>query len=33
MDFESICRLPAGVYMLRVTMEDGSVYSDKVVKE
>ena len=25
--------LPAGVYTLRVTMEDGSVYSDKVVKE
>ena len=33
--FESIdlSRLPAGTYMLRVTTEDGSVYSDKVVKE
>ena len=33
--FENIdlSRLPAGVYTLRVTMEDGSVYSDKVVKE
>ena len=28
-----LSRLPAGVYMLRVTMADGSVYSDKVVKE
>ena len=28
-----LSRLPAGVYTLRVTMEDGSVYSDKVVKE
>ena len=26
-------RLPAGAYMLRVTLEDGTVYSDKVVKE
>ena len=34
-NFESIdlSRLPAGVYTLRVTMEDGSVYSDKIVKE
>lgn len=28
-----LSRLPAGTYMLRITMEDGSVYSDKVVKE
>jgi hypothetical protein len=28
-----LSRLPAGVYTLRVTMEDGSVYSDKIVKE
>jgi hypothetical protein len=26
-------RLPAGTYMMRVTMEDGNSYSDKVVKE
>ena len=26
-------RLPAGAYMLRVTLEDGKVFSDKVVKE
>ena len=34
-NFENIdlSRLPAGTYTLRVTMEDGSVYSDKVVKE
>ena len=34
-NFESIdlSHLPAGVYTLRVTMEDGSVYSDKIVKE
>ena len=28
-----LSRLPAGTYMLRVTMEDGKTYSDKVVKE
>ncbi len=34
-DFGSIdmSRLPAGAYMLRVTLEDGKVFSDKVVKE
>ena len=34
-DFGSIdmSLLPAGAYMLRVTLEDGMVYSDKVVKE
>ena len=26
-------RLPAGTYMMRVTLEDGQAYSDKVVKE
>lgn len=26
-------RLPAGTYTLRVTMEDGKIYSDKMVKE
>ena len=26
-------QLPAGAYMLRVTLEDGKVFSDKVVKE
>jgi len=26
-------QLPAGTYTLRVTMEDGQVFSDKVVKE
>ena len=26
-------RLPAGSYMMRVTLEDGTVFSDKVVKE
>ena len=33
--FESIdmSQLPAGTYTLRVTMEDGKAYSDKVVKE
>ena len=33
--FESVdmSRLPAGAYMLRVTLEDGKVFSDKVVKE
>lgn len=33
--FESIdmSQLPAGTYTLRVTMEDGKTYSDKVVKE
>ena len=33
--FESInmSQLPAGTYMMRVTMEDGTAYSDKVVKE
>jgi hypothetical protein len=33
--FESIdmSQLPAGTYTLRVTLEDGSAYSDKVVKE
>ena len=33
--FESIDmgQLPAGTYMMRVTMEDGKTYSDKVVKE
>ena len=33
--FESIdiSRLPAGTYTLRVTLEDGKVYTDKVVKE
>ena len=33
--FESIdmSQLPAGTYTLRVTMEDGKVFSDKVVKE
>jgi len=25
--------LPAGVYMLRVTLDDGTIYSDKVVKQ
>ena len=25
--------LPAGAYTLRITMEDGQVFSDKVVKE
>ena len=28
-----LSRLPAGIYTLRVTMEDGKTYSDKVVKE
>ena len=34
-DFGSIdmSLLPAGTYMMRVTLEDGTVYSDKVVKE
>ena len=33
--FESIdmSQLPAGTYTMRVTLEDGKVYSDKVVKE
>ena len=33
--FESIDmnQLPAGTYTLRVTLEDGKTYSDKVVKE
>ena len=33
--FESVdmSRLPAGAYMLRVTLEDGTMFSDKVVKE
>ena len=33
--FENIdmSQLPAGTYTLRVTMEDGKIYSDKVVKE
>jgi hypothetical protein len=33
--FESIdmSQLPAGTYTLRVTLEDGTAYSDKVVKE
>ncbi|MBR3491506.1 MAG: T9SS type A sorting domain-containing protein, partial [Bacteroidales bacterium] len=33
--FESVdmSRLPAGAYMLRVTLEDEKVFSDKVVKE
>jgi hypothetical protein len=33
--FESIdmSQLPAGTYTLRVTLEDGKTYSDKVVKE
>ena len=33
--FESIdmSRLPAGTYTLRVTLEDGTVFSDKVVRE
>jgi len=33
--FESIdmSQLPAGTYMMRVIMEDGKSYSDKVVKE
>ena len=33
--FENIdmSQLPAGTYTLRVTMEDGESYSDKVVKE
>ena len=33
--FESIDmrQLPAGTYTLRVTLEDGKAYSDKVVKE
>ena len=33
--FESIDmgQLPAGTYTLRVTLEDGKVFSDKVVKE
>jgi hypothetical protein len=26
-------QLPAGTYTLRVAMEDGQVFSDKVVKE
>ena len=26
-------QLPAGTYTLRVTMDDGQVFSDKVVKE
>ena len=26
-------QLPAGTYTLRVTLEDGKTYSDKVVKE
>jgi hypothetical protein len=26
-------KLPIGTYTLRVTMEDGQVFSDKVVKE
>ena len=29
----SLVGLPQGVYLLRVTLEDGKVYSDKVVKE
>ncbi len=34
-DFKSIDmgQLPAGTYMMRVTLEDGTVFSDKVVKE
>ena len=33
--FENIdmSQLPAGTYTLRVTLEDGKTYSDKVVKE
>jgi len=33
--FESIdmSQLPTGTYTLRVTLEDGKSYSDKVVKE
>jgi hypothetical protein len=33
--FENIdmSQLPAGTYTLRVTLEDGKVYTDKVVKE
>jgi len=33
--FESIdmSQLPAGTYTMRVIMEDGKAYSDKVVKE
>jgi len=26
-------RLPVGTYMMRVTLEDGKVFSEKVVKE
>ena len=29
----SLQGLPAGTYTMRVTLEDGKVYSDKVVKE
>jgi hypothetical protein len=32
-DYIDMSRLPAGIYTVRVTMQDGQVFSDKVVKE